>query len=1060
MTAVERSSEEHRTRARQTESPFWAAFMISSDVILIHELDGNILEANPMAQEKLGYSVEELEGMNILDLVLVNETEMKKRVRQVEEDEELAFRARHRRKDGTTFETEVRTRRMVIDGRSIIVRVGKDITDLRLAEMLNSTLDRMSSSISSRLDFDDIMRSTVMTARTALGSDSAIIVLKEGDTWTTRYEDGLTRYLRTGTFTCDESAAARIVERTGRMLLVNDVPADPRVNRDFVARLGIRSLLMAPLRTKGRTIGILGFFCHHREGTFTDAHVDFANKLAYSITLLLENARLSESEGAVEGFLRGLVETVPDAIVVLDRGGRFTFANKEAERLLDLPRDSILERHHDDPRWGLRSMNDEPMSADNTPFGQALKSKQAVHGLEFKLEQGGQREIALSMNITPLFDPKGEFNGAIASVTDITDWKRSEDALRQRTHQLEVLTEMSNNLNSHLQTDIIMRSLVGAALELTEGTSGTSGRYMDGRMEFREYNEKGRLFPIEFSFPRGYGVPGWIINTRNSYMTNNAAQDIHVVPDIREQLKFTNVINVPILDPRGELLGCLEVHNKANGKDFTADDVTILEGLASSAAIALENARTLEQKARYEVAIQKQRRDYQTVFESVPALIAIKDGQNRVMMANHTFLDKFGLTEDSVGKWAVSQDPEVQAQQYRDDIEVIEQNRPKLGILERAKDGHGDFIWLKTDKMPYLDGAGNVVGVIMFSSDITEQRRAQEQLVQEKEQMSALMETTPSGIALIDREGRIVFVNRSAEVILGLSRERIIGRTYDSPEWSITDYDGRPFPPEELPFAVVTSTGRPAYGLRHAIRWPNGRMIMLLLNAAPIYDGSGTMNGVIMSMEDVTAAMMTERALRVSLKTSNDIIQQIPSGILLFQYREPDRLSLLSVNPTANVLLGGMENRLGQDFDQIWREGAFFATKEEFLDVVRSGRTIWRDGVYYSDLTTNGNFSFRAFSLPDERLCVNFDDVTERIREAELRRQAFAQIEKNIEHFATLVDRIRNPLSAIVAQADTGGIDVSLKIQPRASEIEGILSQLDQGWLESEKVRDFLKKSL
>jgi PAS domain S-box-containing protein len=1056
----ERSKEELQTKARQTESPFWAAFMISLDVILIHEPDGRILEANPTAQEKLGYTAEELEGMNILDLVLVSDAEMKERVDLVGEHGELSFRARHKRKDGTIFESEVRTSQVEVGGRKLIVGVGRDITDLRLAEMMNSTLDRMSSLLSSRLDFDDIMRSTVRTARTALGSDSASIVLKEGDSWTIRYEDGRTDHQRTGSFTTNESTAARIVEETGRVLLINDVQVDPRMNQGFAARYGIQSLLMAPLRMNERTIGLLGFFCHRQKGVFTDTHVDFANRLAYSITLLLENARLSESGRATEDFLRGVVDTVPDAIVVFDRNGRFTFANKAAERLLDLSRESILERQYDDPRWGLRSMDNEPLPSEKTPFGLVMSGQQVIHDLEFKVERGARGNAVISINITPLFGPKGEFTGAIASMTDISERKRSEDILRRRTHQLEVLTGVSDNLNSHLQTDTISRSLVQAALELTEGTAGTSGQYVDGHMVFTEYNDGSRLFPIDLSFPKGYGVPGWIISTKKAYMTNNAAEDVHVIPVIRERFRIVNLINVPILGPSGELLGCFEIHNKARGAKFTAADVTILEGLASSAAVALENARILEEKSRYEAALEKQKRDYQTVFESVPALIAIKDTQDRVIMANHTFREKFGLTGKDGELWAISPEPEVRGRHYLDDREVIDRKMAKLGILEKATGGNGETLWLMTDKMPYLDGAGHVLGVIMFSLDITEQKRAQDQLVREKEQMSTLMETTPSGIVLIDRKGRIVFVNRAAETILGTGREKVLGQTFDGPEWHMTDFEGNPFPTEKLPFSVVTATGRPAFGIQHAIQLPERGKIMLQLNAAPIFDHAGTMNGVIVSMEDVTAAMQTEKALRTSLKTSADIIQQIPSGILIFQYEAPDRLKLLSVNPTANILLGGMENKLGWDFDRIWKKGAFFATKEEFLDVVRSGRTIWREGVYYSDISVNGNFTFRAFCLPDDRLCVNFDDVTERIREAQLRRQAFAQIEKNIEHFATLVDRIRNPLSAIIVQAGSPGDDNTERLLQRAGEIEGILGQLDQGWLESEKVRDFLKKSL
>ena len=80
--------------------------------------------------------------------------------------------------------------------------------------------------------------------------------------------------------------------------------------------------------------------------------------------------------------------------------------------------------------------------------------------------------------------------------------------------------------------------------------------------------------------------------------------------------------------------------------------------------------------------------------------------------------------------------------------------------------------------------------------------------------------------------------------------------------------------------------------------------------------------------------------------------------------------------------------------------------------------------------------------------------------EADLRRKAFTQIEQNIEHFATLVDRIRNPLSAIIAQAEALDGDASEDILRRTEDIETIIKELDQGWIRSEKVRSFLKRNI
>jgi nitrogen-specific signal transduction histidine kinase len=85
-------------------------------------------------------------------------------------------------------------------------------------------------------------------------------------------------------------------------------------------------------------------------------------------------------------------------------------------------------------------------------------------------------------------------------------------------------------------------------------------------------------------------------------------------------------------------------------------------------------------------------------------------------------------------------------------------------------------------------------------------------------------------------------------------------------------------------------------------------------------------------------------------------------------------------------------------------------------------------------------------------------DITERKQVEELKREAFEQIEKNIEQFAILGDQIRNPLAVIVGLADLHGGATSKKIIERAKDIDAIIDQLDRGWIESEKVREYLRR--
>lgn len=93
-------------------------------------------------------------------------------------------------------------------------------------------------------------------------------------------------------------------------------------------------------------------------------------------------------------------------------------------------------------------------------------------------------------------------------------------------------------------------------------------------------------------------------------------------------------------------------------------------------------------------------------------------------------------------------------------------------------------------------------------------------------------------------------------------------------------------------------------------------------------------------------------------------------------------------------------------------------------------------------------------------ICImaSFIDITDRKNMEIAKRKALEQIEKNIEQFAILGDHIRNPLAVIVGLSSLAPGDITEKIILQAREIDRIITQLDMGWIESEKVRDFIKK--
>ncbi|MDQ6971692.1 MAG: PAS domain S-box protein, partial [Mariprofundaceae bacterium] len=88
------------------------------------------------------------------------------------------------------------------------------------------------------------------------------------------------------------------------------------------------------------------------------------------------------------------------------------------------------------------------------------------------------------------------------------------------------------------------------------------------------------------------------MENRKPYFSNDAEHDPVVDQHARESLKFYNLIDVPIIDRQGRVMGCFNVHNSVDHRPFDEQDIAILEILASNASLALENMQALEDKRR------------------------------------------------------------------------------------------------------------------------------------------------------------------------------------------------------------------------------------------------------------------------------------------------------------------------------------------------------------------------------------------------------------------------------------------------------------------------------
>ncbi len=206
---------------------------------------------------------------------------------------------------------------------------------------------------------------------------------------------------------------------------------------------------------------------------------------------------------------------------------------------------------------------------------------------------------------------------------------------------------------------------------------------------------------------------------------------------------------------------------------------------------------------------------------------------------------------------------------------------------------------------------------------------------------------------------------------------------------------------------------------------------------------------LVVVARDVTERNRILEALTESENRYRGVVQQVTDGILIV---EPGGGAIEDTNRAVADLLGYSH---------------FALLGLHTMDLFAPGSRLPDEGstTVCQLLRSDGNpvpaeVTVTPITYGDDRVmhCFVIRDATARLEVERVRREAHEQLEQNILQFATLGDHIRNPLAVIVGLADLLGTPDAERIVQQAREIDRIVDQLDRGWIESEKVRSFLRR--
>jgi hypothetical protein len=100
-----------------------------------------------------------------------------------------------------------------------------------------------------------------------------------------------------------------------------------------------------------------------------------------------------------------------------------------------------------------------------------------------------------------------------------------------------------------------------------------------------------RVVPLNLTYhcAPGVGWPGWLIEQGTHYLTNDAAHDPVILPEVRERLAITSGIAIPIVDSEKDVIAFFEVYNKRDGGGFSQADLDQSLAVAQIASLAIHN---------------------------------------------------------------------------------------------------------------------------------------------------------------------------------------------------------------------------------------------------------------------------------------------------------------------------------------------------------------------------------------------------------------------------------------------------------------------------------------
>ena len=248
---------------------------------------------------------------------------------------------------------------------------------------------------------------------------------------------------------------------------------------------------------------------------------------------------------------------------------------------------------------------------------------------------------------------------------------------------------------------------------------------------------------------------------------------------------------------------------------------------------------------------------YHSLVEGLPLNIFRKDREGRFTFGNRRFCETIRRSlSEIIGRTDRDFFPAELADKYRHDDELVTSTGQMFETVEEHQKETGELLYVHVLKSPVYDARNQIIGVQAIFWDVTEKRRAEESLAQERRLLTSLMDHVPDSIYFKDRASRFLRINEAMVKRFDVADAgQAIGKT---------DFDF--FRPEHAQAAFddeqrVMATAEPIVNKEEREVWSDGRVVWVSTTKMPLRDTRGQIIGTFGVSRDISDRKRIEAAL-------------------------------------------------------------------------------------------------------------------------------------------------------------------------------------------------------